>query len=172
MKIKFASKKTWIWFLLLIAGTAAGIIYSAQLTPYLLPMIMESFANILGNGQEAFVPSVNLAVTIFLKNLLVAVICFLTARITFGVIPGAILLFNGLVIGLLGKIFIQEGLPLFTFVALLLPHGIFELYAIFLACAIGIKGLNKTGWQAMLIPCFILSAAAGIEVYITPLLAR
>lgn len=76
--------------------------------------------------------------TIFLNNLKVALFMILLGTI-FGVYPIIMLSFNGIFIGIFIKMFVENGQPVTLLFLGLLPHGLFELAAIILAAAYGMK---------------------------------
>ena len=165
-----AVRRVWIWLLLFAVGIVVGVLYYQQLGSVLVPIIEEMFTGMGTNEDGELYPPLTLAVIIFGKNFVVAAICFLSARITRGILPGIILLYNGVIIGVLAVFMNQEGLfPYYVFVIGLLPHGIIELLALFLACAIGMHGINALGWRTMALPIIMLILAAAIEAWITPL---
>ena len=84
--------------------------------------------------------------------------------------PGFIMLMNGIVIGMLGTLASNLGMPVISFIMGVLPHGIVELPALFLICAIGMFGINRESCRVTSVPVLMLLVAAGIESYITPLL--
>lgn len=120
--------------------------------------------------KNAFNKPFSLMIVIFLKNLSVAIICFLTAKVTKGLMPGFTMLANGAAIGLVGVMLSFSGMPVMSYIMGLLPHGIIELPALFLVCAIGMYGVNKESWRITSVPALMLLVAAGIESYITPLI--
>jgi len=136
-----------------------------------LPGIKQTFEyiNQTATAKTAFSKPFVLMIIIFLKNLSVALICFITAKLSKGFIPGFIMLMNGIVIGMLGTLVSNLGMPVMSFVMGILPHGIVELPALFLACAIGMFGISKESWRIASVPLLMLLVAAGIESYITPL---
>ena len=80
------------------------------------------------------------------------------------------MLMNGIVIGMLGVLGTNLGMPVISFIMGILPHGVVELPALFLASAIGMLGISHESWRIASIPFLMLLVAAGIESYITPLL--
>lgn len=158
----------WSWVVFMAAGVVVGVWFFPDLYSRLIPVVENIFGNfVMGSDGQLLAPSVLIRL-IFLKNLQTAVLCFLTARITFGILPGLILFFNGVLIGVLAVFLHQDGLSYSSFVLHLLPHGIFELPALFLACAIGMYGVRLNGWKALLLPLFMLAIAAAVEVLISP----
>lgn len=120
--------------------------------------------------KNAFSKPFSLMIIIFSKNLSVAIICFFSAKISKGLMPGFIMLSNGMAIGLVGMILGISGMPVMSYIMGLLPHGIVELPALFLVCAIGMYGISKESWRIASVPALMLLIAAGIESYITPLI--
>ena len=144
LKTLFLSHKRWaklvLW--LFLGGIIAGLTY-AFFDVSLLKTIINSFQDKLGNLP----PGWPLVFAIFWQNLQVAAFC-LFGGLIFGVLPIGIVVMNGFILGYVVTIFFRL-LPVnFYFkIALvsltLLPHGIFELPAIFISAALGIKlGLN------------------------------
>ncbi|MGE5405649.1 MAG: stage II sporulation protein M, partial [Candidatus Saccharibacteria bacterium] len=119
-----------VWAVLFIIGIIAGAIYA----PEAAGMLEDTFKQLKGLIGHAR-PEV-IALKLFEKNVIVVIVCVVLGRVTRGIIPGMICLYNGLMLGVVGVI---SHLPLLAVVAGILPHGIFELPAIFLACAIGMR---------------------------------
>ena len=134
--------KSWIWAVILAIGIIIGIVGYQLLVPIILPGIKQTFEyiNQTATAKTAFSKPLVLMIIIFLKNLSVALICFITAKLSKGFIPGFIMLMNGIVIGMLGTLVSNLGMPVMSFIMGILPHGIVELPALFLACAIGMFG--------------------------------
>ena len=164
--------KSWIWAAILAIGIIIGVIGYQLLIPIILPSIQQTFEYIdkTAATENAFGKPFSLMIIIFLKNLSVALICFITAKLSKGFIPGFIMLMNGMVIGMLGVLVTNSGMPVMSFIMGVLPHGIVELPALFLASAIGMFGIRQDSWRIASIPFLMLLVAAGIESYITPLL--
>lgn len=78
-------------------------------------------------------------VTIFYKNAFVALLLMFSG-IVFGILPALIVLFNGMVIGFMMKIMVMANADMFDIVVKgLLPHGVLELLAIFVAAGFGLR---------------------------------
>ena len=165
-----AIKQSWIWALFFAAGIVLGMVYFDKLSQALLPIVFDTFDAVLLDSQGEPRPPFSLAIAIFLNNSFVAAICFISAKVTRGLLPGFILLFNGVVIGVLAVLTNTLGVSLGQFLIMLIPHGIFELPALFIACAIGWRGLNKETLYSMWFPIAMLFFAALVEVYFTPML--
>ncbi|RXZ76677.1 stage II sporulation protein M [Paenibacillaceae bacterium] len=122
--------------------------------------------------------------TIMTNNIRVAILAF-ASGITFGLLTVYILIQNGLLIGALAAVFWQSGKS-YVFWAYILPHGIIELLAIFIAGGAGLymgyrminpgnytrkyRFLQSVKQSALLlvgtIPLFVIAGI--IEGYITP----
>lgn len=76
--------------------------------------------------------------TIFFNNITIAMYMIISG-IAFGIFPIIILFFNGMFIGVFIKMFILEGQSIILLIIGILPHGVFELTAIILAAAYGMK---------------------------------
>jgi len=153
------------------AGIVIGVWFFPDLVDTLIPVVESVFGGISQDSEGNLHPPMTLVWIIFAKNLQTAVLCFITARITVGILPGLILFLNGVLIGALAVFINQEiGLSYISFAVQLLPHGIFELPALFLACAIGMHGVKVNSWKAMLLPTALLAIAAFMEIYVSPLL--
>jgi len=116
-------KLTLIFFLLGLILSLSGIAD----VEVIREAILEKFA------QFKNLHGTHLFFTIFLNNLQVVAIAFYLG-IFFGFIPFFISMVNGLVMGLV--FMMSDKAPLYIIVKLI-PHGVFELPAIFLAIALG-----------------------------------
>ncbi|WP_298668187.1 stage II sporulation protein M [uncultured Methanofollis sp.] len=166
-------------------GIVAGYGVSASGDPaadQILDAIMGGvFSQILGDNP------LMLAVKIFLNNLQACVLLFLGGA-TFGLLTFFILFSNGLVIGLFADQIAEKVGPL-GLIAGLVPHGVFELPAIFIAAALGLalarsvladaRGQGDAAADAarlgglflrVVVP--LLAVAAVIEAFITPALLQ
>lgn len=129
------------------------------------------------------------AMALFKNNAQACLSCILLGMIPFFFIDTLPLITNAASIGIMGPIYLHNNISLLAFVAGLLPHGIFELPAIFISLAIGYKTcllltkfICKNGSVAALkeyafnvlrvyvllvIPLLIVAALT--EAYITPI---
>lgn len=125
---------------------------------------------------------------ILLNNWLAMLFCVLYGFIPFLFLPVFALFSNAALMGFLGGWYIHSGAPAAVLIAGILPHGIFELPALFLATAMGtalcwnlIHLITKSGKgvpfvefasdlvRMLLLVLFpLVLIAAGIETYITP----
>ncbi|UOE96174.1 stage II sporulation protein M [Alkalihalobacillus sp. LMS39] len=125
-----------------------------------------------------------MSVTIMLNNIQVAILAF-AGGVTFGILTVYVLIYNGIIVGALAALFWHYGMS-YQFWAYIVPHGMIELTAIFIAGGAGLlmgyklfvpgeysRGyqLKENGKRSVLlllgtIPLFII--AAFVEGFITP----
>ncbi|MEM2124830.1 MAG: stage II sporulation protein M [Candidatus Methanosuratincola sp.] len=126
-------------------------------------------------------------VFLFFKNLLTAGIAFLLSPLI--VVPAAILLLNGYLLGMVGTIVANE-VSLGAALAALAPHGIFEMPALVIAAAAGFRfgiavlkkvksRIRRTDFpisndfekslRLFVLSAILLFAAAIMETYATPM---
>jgi uncharacterized membrane protein SpoIIM required for sporulation len=89
----------------------------------------------LGEGHDS-VNSPVLSTMIMTNNMKVAMFAFV-GGITLGILPIYLLLFNGLLVGALAAVYAQADSS-YAFWAYILPHGVIELTAIFIAGGAGL----------------------------------
>lgn len=168
---RFLNKSFFFWVFLFALGTAAGALLYKTLLPHAVPLLK------LGAKTAGEINSsggVKAAAFIFLKNALVVVLCVLLGRFTRGVFPAAVCFLNGGVLGFLGAVLANYGhVAWWRYAVALLPHGVVELPAVFLACAIGVAALNgREKLSLMKYPLAMLVAAACIEVWVSSAIAN
>lgn len=133
------------------------------------------------------------AYLVFYNNARVMVISLMLGLVSFGTLGMTVFLGNmGLIGGVLGAANLVGYSPLLTFAAGILPHGIFELTAIFLATAAMLKAgaqlvtpqpekslgetllLSLADWFRVFIGLVLplLAVASVIEIYVTPTLIK
>jgi uncharacterized membrane protein SpoIIM required for sporulation/ABC-type transport system involved in multi-copper enzyme maturation permease subunit len=133
------------------------------------------------------------APVLFLHNARTTVVFLLLGLVSFGTLGLTLFLVNiGLVGGVLGAANLVGFSPLLTFAAGILPHGIFELSAVFLATAAMLKVgaqlvtpqpdkslgetllLSLADWFRVFIGLVLplLAVAALVEIYVTPALIK
>jgi len=190
-------RSTWGFWVLAMAFFMLGTIFASAYVvndPYRLHEIMP------GNWGDGFVvgetPDLGDGAVPWEYSLMAAVITTNNIQVSFNAIVGgllaglgsvAILVYNGLIVGALFGFFHQAGADMLVAYALVLPHGVIELMAIFLAGGCGLmlgKGLLLPGDYtrkeslimqaksvAKLLPGIIalLVVAGIIEGYFTPL---
>lgn len=165
----------------LIAGVL-GWVYAEQ-TAHLLMPSMEGLENMVETTAE-LEPQFRapaLAALIFLKNLSVAAFLVLLGYIVLALPTLFVLIVNGGLIGVVARTITADGFPAIAFAAGLVPHGIFELPAIFLAAGFALAAVSgrfaRHGLPTLrhrfsfifktIIPLLLIAAL--IEVYVTPL---
>ncbi|MEH7502633.1 stage II sporulation protein M [Neobacillus drentensis] len=89
----------------------------------------------LGKGHEA-VDSSLMSATIMTNNIKVAIFAF-AGGITFGLVTVYLMVYNGIIIGALAALFWHHGKS-YDFWAYIVPHGMIELTAIFIAGGAGL----------------------------------
>src|SRR5690625_503886 len=137
----------------------------------------------LGEGHEAIDSSL-MSVEIMTNNIQVAILAF-ASGITFGILTVYVLVYNGIVIGSIAAVYWHAGMN-YEFWAYIVPHGMIELTAIFIAGGAGllmgyklfVPGPYSRGYQLKVhakhsvqlflgtIPLFIVAGV--IEGFITP----
>ena len=150
-------------------------------------LVSENLTNLDTLGQQLPVHM------LFLHNARTTVIFLLLGLVSFGTLGLTLFLGNvGLIGGVLGAANLVGFSPLLTFAVGILPHGIFELTAIFLATAAMLKvgaqlvtpqpekSLGETllislaDWSRVFVGLVLplLAVAAVIEIYVTPALIK
>jgi stage II sporulation protein M len=72
------------------------------------------------------------------KNNVTAMLMMLVMGLFFGIMPLFSILLNGLILGYIGNLSLREA-PWFEFAKAIVPHGILEIPALFIAAAYGLK---------------------------------
>lgn len=152
-------------------GVAAGLVFYRQILPFFAPALKAGVdaAEYVATG----VPSPVTALFIFAKNASVALLCTAAGRPTRGVLPVAVCVINGTVIGFLGALLRDAGFPLWKYTVLLSPHGVIELPAIFASCALGMAAKTVSERVRMLpLPLAALAVAAAVETWASPAVGK
>src|SRR5699024_10645332 len=89
----------------------------------------------LGEGHDAIDSSL-MSAEIMTNNIQVAILAF-ASGITFGLLTIFVLVYNGLIVGALAAVYWQAGVS-YEFWAYIVPHGMIELTAIFIAGGAGL----------------------------------
>ncbi len=138
----------------------------------------------LGEEPRMEVDSASMSAEIMVNNIRVAILAF-AGGITFGILTVYVLIYNGIIIGALAGLFYQYDNS-YAFWAYIVPHGVIELLAIFIAGGAGllmgyklfVPGAYTRGYQLKLqtlrsvqlllgtIPLFVIAGI--IEGFITP----
>jgi stage II sporulation protein M len=74
-----------------------------------------------------------------LQKNFIAMLIMMVGGIAFGLIPMGSLAFNGALIGVAMMAGVQKGISIIIFIAAIVPHGIFELPAMFIAGGVGMR---------------------------------
>ncbi|WP_265109316.1 stage II sporulation protein M [Halosolutus halophilus] len=139
----WAEHRPYVWFAtgLFGFGTIVGallVAFGVDLTELLAEMLMEEFS------EEELAGGIELSATFFITNNTPPFLAAIVGALTFGFVTATIMLFNGVLIGnLVFAIGSETGVGLV--VALIVPHGIFELPALFVAAGVGFRLLHRTG---------------------------
>ena len=158
--------------------------------PELAQGVLERFtAQIEQLGLTSDVPQSQMMATLFFNNITASLLSMLYGLIPFLPLSALALGTNALMLGAFAAIYQQQGIGLGVYVLGVLPHGIFELSALILSCALGLL-LCRTGTERILkksdtpffrrvLDCIrvfltfsvpLLLVAALIETYVTPAL--
>ena len=167
---------------LVLLGFAAGMIF-----PDMAQQTLQNFAaQVEQLGLTDDVPQSQLMATLFFNNITASLLSML-----YGLIPFSALALgtNALMLGAFAAIYQQQGIGFGAYFVGVLPHGIFELSALILSCALGLL-ICRTGTERILkksdtpffrrvLDCIrvfltfsvpLLLVAALIETYVTPAL--
>ena len=140
-------------------------------------------------GLTDDVPQSQMMATLFFNNITASLLSMLYGLIPFLPLSALALGTNALMLGAFAAIYQQQGIGLGVYVLGVLPHGIFELSALILSCALGLL-ICRTGTERILkksdtpffrraLDCIrvfltfsvpLLLVAALIETYVTPAL--
>jgi stage II sporulation protein M len=154
----------------------------------------DALRDVLGELKRFFgplqgLPPHLLAVAIFANNFSKTLLFAVLLGVMIAIPPALFALLNGVIIGLVGRLTIEEKGLLFL-MAGILPHGVFEIPALLLSCALGIeigmtvcqKALGRdVSLKDTMIACLktylkivvpLLLVAALVEAYVTPLVVH
>ena len=159
--------------------------------PALAQGMLEHFtAQIEQLGLTSDVPQSQMMATIFFNNLVASCLSMLYGLIPFVPLSALALGTNALMLGAFAALYQMQGPGLGVYLVGILPHGIFELSALILACTLGLL-ISRTGtdrirrkkeamplWPRLqdclraflLLAVPLLAAAAAVETYVTPVL--
>lgn len=115
--------------LIFVCGGLLGFIFSGEFgfLDEILKGLLEQIEGLSASGIILFI----------LQNNLKSAFCGLALGVLLGIFPVATSFFNGLVLGYVMKgVWFDSGLGRFW---MILPHGVFELPAIFISLALGLK---------------------------------
>ncbi|RLI87269.1 MAG: hypothetical protein DRO76_02605 [Candidatus Altiarchaeales archaeon] len=114
-----------------IIGTPFGFIFFEETEEALLPNLKQIKEKILTESKS------QTALNIFFNNLIVSLI--LLAGGTFIILPFFIMFTNGFLVGFIIKLLLEKNLGLIFFIKGIILHSVFELPAIFISAAMGIR---------------------------------
>jgi stage II sporulation protein M len=105
---------------------------------YQVPALADHFAETLANFVKTFagMPRWQLAIAIFLNNSLKTLMAILLGTVL-GIVPVLFLLANGIALGVAISLSLQAR-GLWASLVSIMPHGVFELPAVFLGTSIGL----------------------------------
>ncbi len=168
--------------------------FGAMLLPDIAAQVLARFTAQLGElGLADGAARREVAAALFFNNASAAALSMLYGLVPFLPLSALALGTNAMLLGVLAALYRQAGLGLGLYLLGVLPHGIFELPALILSCAMGLL-LCRTGTERLrrredaapflprvmdclrafaLLAVPLLIAAALVEAYVTPaLLAR
>lgn len=168
---KLLNRSVLVWVLLFALGAVAGAIAYSMILPWMMPLLK---LGAKAAGELNSPGGLKTVLFIFLKNALVVLLCVLLGRTTRGIFPAAVCFINGGVLGFLGAVLARYGnVAWWKYVIALSPHGIIELAAVFLGCAIGMAALTRREKLILLkYPLAMLAIAACIETWISTAIAN
>ncbi|WP_339105266.1 stage II sporulation protein M [Haloterrigena salinisoli] len=193
----WAEHRPYVWFSAALFALGIGIgvaLYAAgvDLTELLLEVITEDLGEgeLPGGGVDPgggipFEPTASF----FIANNTPAFLFAIGGALTLGIATLLIMVFNGLLIGNVAAVLGAETGPL-VILALIGPHGIFELPALFIAAGVGFRFVHRVGQRlvgsrdALFTKAYLLRTtvfvvfgwlllvlAAFVEAYVTLLIA-
>ncbi|WP_407416458.1 stage II sporulation protein M [Methanobrevibacter sp.] len=118
-----------ILLIIFIAGFVLGCIFADDIASVLMPMLKEAMGAEGLSSVDAF--------DIIFHNVFTAVLVFF-GSIIFGIYAILSIFVNGFVVGFMAGHTIKTTYALIMYLALILPHGIFEIPAFFSSCTAGI----------------------------------
>lgn len=168
--MKKSAIETWPWVSLFIAGLFVGIVFYRQLSP-VFETTLSTLFDLAGSSEGLPFNPGGLFLFYFIKNSIVALLCFGSAKLTKGIFPAFVVILNGAVISFFGVFLHANQICGYRkYVQGLATHGIVELFAIFLACSIGMQKMGfKTKAKLFAIPLILLLVAALLETFVSPL---
>lgn len=150
---------------------AVGYMLHYRVLAVLMPSVNASVAAVgavekVGGNLPAI-----LALAIFIKNALVAVLVLIFGKRLFGAFPAFVLAVNALVLGAVYGDTVSSGTSWSEAALYFVPHGVIEIPALVAACVLTVRGTLKerlsNGFKYLAVP---LALAALVEVYVTPAL--
>ena len=145
-----------------LLGFAAGMIF-----PDMAQQTLQNFAaQVEQLGLTDDVPQSQMMATLFFNNITASLLSMLYGLIPFLPLSALALGTNALMLGAFAAIYQQQGIGLGVYVLGVLPHGIFELSALILSCALGLlicrtgrNGSSKRAIRPFSTVCWTASAS-------------
>jgi stage II sporulation protein M len=148
-------------------GIPLGVIAYPLFEEQLPALLAGVFADVISGSTTQII------VKVFLRNISASLI-MLALGLTI-VLTVAALFINGFIVGLVARYSIDKGLNLSQIILGILPHGVFELPAIFTSTAVGIhigvKALTSKGRRVQAVSQAIREASLVYLTVVVPLLA-
>lgn len=192
----WAEHRRYVWFAtgLFAFGIAVGAALYAggvDLTELFLELLEEEFGEeeLPGDGELADEGHLELTATFFITNNTPPFLAAILGALTLGFLTVVIMVFNGVLVGNIVAVAGTE-MGFGVVLALLAPHGIFELPALFIAAGVGFRFLHRAGQRIagtraalftrsylqrtaalVVLAWLILVLAAFVEAYVTFLVA-
>ncbi|WP_295579075.1 stage II sporulation protein M [uncultured Oscillibacter sp.] len=174
-------------FSLLVLGFFAACLLLPDLRETLVALILGTLSGLPAAGEDGTLS----ALALFLNNLQACAFILLYGLVPFLRLPAMTLGLNAMMLGGLAAWYAAQGVSPLVYLALILPHGVFELPALVIALGTGLyicrqtTGLCRGREGALPLPlCLLLmsrvlllvlvpllTAAALIEAYVTPMVA-
>lgn len=137
-------KRDWPYFLIIAAIFGVSVLLGTRL-PEIAPEVarnlekqtMAHFAEIAKLMRGAQLPSQ--IMIIWMNNIIASLTAIIAGALLIPLLPLLLLMGNGLVIGLVQRLTETQGLSVARFYLALLPHGILELPAFFIAVYLGAR---------------------------------
>lgn len=104
--------------------------------------LLELISDLLGDDPFPDVDEADITAWFFISNNTVPFVASIAGAITLGLFTAWIMLFNGIIVGNLGAAVSSDVGITYIFVAIV-PHGIFELPALFIAAGVGFRLLHR-----------------------------
>ncbi|ELY46268.1 stage II sporulation protein M [Natronorubrum sulfidifaciens] len=141
----WAEHRLYAWFstgLFALGAVIGALLYAAgiDLTELFMEMIMEEF----GEDELSGEGTLELSATFFIVNNTPPFLAAIAGALTLGFVTLLIMVFNGVLVGnIVAVTGTETGLG--VIIALLVPHGIFELPALFIAAGVGFRFVHRVG---------------------------
>lgn len=141
----WAEHRPYVWFstgVFAFGGVVGALLYAAgiDLTELFLEMIMEEF----GEDDLSSEGGLELSASFFIMNNTPPFVAAIAGALTLGAVTLLIMVFNGVLVGnIVAAMGAQTGFGVIF--ALLVPHGIFELPALFVAAGVGFRFVHRVG---------------------------